>query len=76
MSSLPQAANVRFAPVISAPSMTGSGREAPVDADRPGGDLSLYFGLLGHLQGVIHLDAEVSSALRWSGHDTHSAPAS
>jgi len=36
------------------------GRSAPVDADRPGGDLSLYFGLLGHLQGVIHLDAEVT----------------
>ncbi len=40
--------------------MTGLGRSAPVGADRLGAGLPLYLGLLGHLQGVVHLDAEVT----------------
>jgi hypothetical protein len=36
------------------------GRSAPVGAGRPGAFLPLYLGLLCHLQGIVHLDAEVT----------------
>ena len=38
----------------------GPGRSAPVDADRPKPQFQLHLGLLGHFQGIVHLDAEVA----------------